>query len=380
MKLIIAPDSFKGSLSAAELCACVRRAALRVFPACEVLSLPVADGGEGTVDSVCAALSGRMQSVTVQNPLGAPVLANYAICEGGRAVLEMAAASGLPLIPPAQRDVMRANTFGTGEMILDALQHGCTSLFIGLGGSATNDGGIGCAAAFGVRFFDAAGVELAPVPAHFLQIERVDLSGLHPLLQDAKITIMSDVKNPLLGEAGATHVYGAQKGASEAQRAQLEAGLAHYIAKVEAATGKAVAHAAGAGAAGGLGAGLLSFTAARLQSGVETVLDLLHFKEKLAGADLVITGEGRMDYQSAYGKVAYGVGMCCKQAQVPCIALVGGLGERAEELHACGIDSMLTTVNGIMPLSKAVEDASALCESAAERMLRMVKIGMELQK
>lgn len=383
MKLIVAPDSFKGSLSAAQLCDCVRRAALRVFPDCSVLALPVADGGEGTVDSLCAALSGTMLTVSVQNPLGAPVAAQYATftsAAGGAhcAVMEMAAASGLPLIPVAQRDVLASNTYGTGEMMLDALQKGCTELYIGIGGSATNDGGIGCAAAFGVQFLNAAGEALAPIPANFTQIETVDLSGLNPLLAKANITIMSDVTNPLLGETGATNVFGKQKGADAAQRAVLEAGLAHYIAKVEAATGKQVADAAGAGAAGGLGAGLLSFTAAAMQSGVDTVLSLLDFDAKLSDADLVITGEGQMDFQSAYGKVAYGVGTRCKSAGVPCIALVGGLGQNAEAMYAHGIDSMMTTVNGVMPLEKAIENAPALCESAAERLLRMVKVGMGL--
>ncbi len=379
MKLIVAPDSFKGSLSAAEVCACVRRAALREFSRCEVISLPVADGGEGTVDSICAALSGSMQNVTVQNPLGAPVSASYAIFDGGSsAALEMAAASGLSLVAPNARDVPRSNTYGTGEMMLDALQKGCTELYIGIGGSATNDGGIGCAAALGVRFLDAAGASLAPIPANFMQIETVDISGLNPLLASANITIMGDVKNPLLGQAGATNVYGAQKGATATQRATLEAGLAHYIAKVEVATGNAVATVEGAGAAGGLGAGLLAFTGAKMQSGVNTVLELLQFDKLLEDADLVITGEGQMDYQSAYGKVAYGVGMRCKAAKVPCIALVGSMGEGAEEMRQYGISSIMTTVNGIMPLSEAVEQAQTLCESAAERALRMVHIGLRL--
>ncbi len=378
MKLIVAPDSFKGSLTAAEICNCVAKAAQRVFPGCTVQSLPVADGGEGTVDSICAALAATLQTVTVQNPLGAPVDAQYAIFGGSNAVLEMAAASGLPLIADDARDIMQSNTYGTGALIMDALQKGCTDLYIGIGGSATNDGGIGCAAAFGVRFLDANGVALAPVPANFMQIETVDMSGLHPLVAAANITIMSDVKNPLLGETGATNVFGKQKGASAAERAALEVGLAHYIACVEAATGKQVAVAEGAGAAGGLGAGLLAFTGAKMQSGVETVLDMLEFDAQLKDADLVITGEGRMDFQSAFGKVAYGVGMRCKAAGVPCIALVGGLGDNAEAMYEHGIDSMMTTVNGVMPLAQAIEDAPALCESAAERMLRMVRAGMKM--
>ncbi len=379
MNIIVAPDSFKGSLTATALCDCVSRAAHRVFPDCTVRSLPVADGGEGTVESICASLSGTMQTVTVQNPLGAPVAASYAIFNGGNsAALEMAAASGLPLIAPQARDVFASSTFGTGEMLLDALQRGCNNLYVGLGGSATNDGGMGCAAAFGVRFLDAAGKVLAPIPANFLKIETVDISGLNPLVAAANITIMSDVKNPLLGETGATNVFGKQKGADEAQRATLEVGLARYIQKVEAATGKQIATAEGAGAAGGLGAGLLAFTNAKLQSGVETVLDMLAFDALLKTADLVITGEGRMDYQSAFGKVAYGVGMRCKAANVPCIALVGGMGERADEMYQYGISSIMTTVNGIMPLSEAVADAATLCEGAAERALRMVKLGMAL--
>ncbi len=379
MRILVAPDSFKGSLRADQVCACVRRAAVRVFPGCSVLSLPVADGGEGTVESICAALGATPQTVMVDNPLGAPVAAKYAIFGQTNAVMEMAAASGLPLIAPQARDVMRATTYGTGQMMLDALEKGCTNLYIGIGGSATNDGGIGFAAACGVRFLDVDGAVLAPIPTSLAKIASIDLSGVHPLLAAANITIMSDVKNPLLGETGATNIFGPQKGATAAQRAALEAGLAHYIAKVEAATGKTLAMAQGAGAAGGLGAALLAFTNATMQSGVETVLEMLDFTAKLADTDLVVTGEGQMDGQSAFGKVAYGVGMRCKAANVPCIALVGGLGENAESMYACGVDSMMIAVNGIMPLSQAIEDAPTLCEAAAERMLRMVRVGMAMK-
>ena len=370
MKIVVAPDSFKGSLSAEQICDIVENAAHEVFPGCEVVKVPAADGGEGTVDSVLASSSGQLRTKTVSDALGRPIAASYALLDSGKAVIEMAAASGLPQIAEADRDVMHSSTRGTGELILDALDHGCREIMIGLGGSATNDGGAGMAAALGVRFLNAAGEELMPVPADFAAIERVDISHLDPRVSDTHFVLMSDVRNPLLGEEGATRVYGPQKGVTDAVFDELESGMSHYIDKVEYAVGFPVRNIPGAGAAGGLGAGLLAFTRAEVTSGIEKVLDLADFDSKLRGADLAVTGEGRMDSQSVYGKVTAGVGKRCEAAGVPCLALVGSVGEGAEAMYDCGITSIVPTVDRIMTLREAIRNAESQCYRAAVRMFR----------
>lgn len=383
MKIIVAPDSFKGSLSALRICQLVTDAAAQVCPGATVLSLPLADGGEGTAEALLQALPGSRRTCSVSGPLGEQISAVYGIFGGktksgedesnGRiAIMDMASASGLTLVSEDQRDVLSASTYGTGEMILDALNQGCHHIYIGLGGSATNDGGMGMAAALGVRFLDSDGTPLPAIPKSMPKIEAIDRSQMDPRLEKAAIIIMSDVKNPLLGDTGATYIYGPQKGVTQKQLPLLDSWMAHYIEKVEKATGRRVRHIEGAGAAGGLGAGLLAFTSANIQSGIETVLDLLHFQEHLSDADFVITGEGRMDYQSAYGKVVSGVGLRCKDAGIPCYALVGSIGPGADKLYDYGITSILPTVDHIMSLEEAIANAEALCLSAAIRLLRFV--------
>lgn len=384
MKIIVAPDSFKGSLSALRICQLVTHAAALVCPGATVLSLPLADGGEGTAEALLQALPGNRRTCTVTGPQGKPISATYGIfgeetagekaaTDGRIAIMDMASASGLTLVSDENRDVLSASTYGTGEMILDALSQGCHHIYIGLGGSATNDGGMGMAAALGVRFLDEDGNFLPAMPKSMLKIEAIDRSQIDPRLEKVSITIMNDVKNPLLGDTGATYIYGPQKGVTKEQLPLLDSWMAHYIEKVEESTGRSLRHIEGAGAAGGLGAGLLAFTPARIQSGIETVLDLLHFQEHLSRADFVITGEGRMDYQSAYGKVVSGVGLRCKEAGIPCYALVGSIGPGAEKLYDYGITSILPTVDHIMSLEEAIADAEKLCLSAAIRLLRFVR-------
>ncbi len=378
MRIMVAPDSFKGSLSAETICNIVEQAAKKVFADCEVEKIPVADGGEGTVESILATLGGELVEVKVQNPMGQEILATYGIFGDDQAIIEMAAASGLPLIDPEQRDILCSNTYGTGQLILDALERGCTTIYMGLGGSATNDGGIGCAHALGVKFLDESNQALEPIPANFMKMKGVDLSGLHSKIADTNFIILSDVKNPLLGELGATAVFGKQKGASEEEQLQLENGLAHYSTLLECVFHKDYATLEGAGAAGGLGAGLIAFANATMKSGVETILEILAFQDKLQNVQLVVTGEGRMDYQSAYGKVAYGVGNLCKKNLIPCVAIVGGMGERAQEMYEHGITTIITTVNGVMKIEEAVERAEELCFDAAERLFNGIKLGMRL--
>lgn len=380
MRIMIAPDSFKGSLSASEICDLVERAAKEVFVDCEVEKMPVADGGEGTVESILATLEGEKVVVEVKDPLGRDIVATYGVFNDNKAVIEMAEASGLPLVSTEDRDVMHSNTFGTGQLILDAIEKGCTTIYMAIGGSATNDGGMGCANALGVKFLDENEKELKPVPANLLKIKTVDISGISKKIRETNFVILSDVKNSLLGERGATYVFGKQKGATIEEQAQLEAGLAHYIAVVEKAVDQSICQIEGAGAAGGLGAGLMAFTNATMRSGVETVLEILDFEEKIQDVKLVVTGEGRMDYQSAYGKVAYGVGSLCKKNQIPCVAIVGGMGEHADAMYEHGISSIMTTVNGVMSMEEAVEHASELCTDAAERLFRLVKLGMTVKE
>ena len=385
MKIIVAPDSFKGSLTALRICELVQDAAATVCPQAEVIALPLADGGEGTADAVLHALHGTRRTCSVHGPLGNPVTCEYGIFDGRKinstpptfpatriAVMDMAAASGLTLVDNAERDVLHSSTYGTGEMILDALNQGCKQIYIGLGGSATNDGGMGMAAALGVRFLDENGQELAPVPVSMAKIVSVDASGMDARMQQVPITIMSDVRNPLLGKTGATYVYGPQKGVTQEQLPIIDSWMEHYMDCVEQCISREIRTIPGAGAAGGLGAGLLAYSRATMKSGIETILELTDFDALLRDADFVITGEGRMDYQSAYGKVVSGVGMHCQAQGVPCYALVGSIGDGAEALYDYGITSILPTVNGIMTLEEAISNAEPLCYDATVRLLRFL--------
>lgn len=259
MKIMVAPDSFKGSLSAEKICEIVESAAKRVFEGCSVEKVPVADGGEGTVESILAALDGENINVNVCNAIGEEIVASYGVFDQNQAIIEMAAASGLPLVSPEKRNIMSSNTYGTGQLILDALERGCTTIYMGLGGSATNDGGIGCAHALGVKFLDENKHELAPIPENFNYIKEIDMSQMHPKVSSTNFIILSDVKNPLLGKLGATAVFGKQKGAGEVEQLQLEKGLEHYNTILKQMFNKDYADQEGAGAAGGLGAGLMAF-------------------------------------------------------------------------------------------------------------------------
>lgn len=367
MKLVVAPDSFKGSLEAIEICHIAEKVAHRLFETVEVVKLPMADGGEGTVNAMLDALHGERVTVSVHSPDQRMIQATYGLFDGHKAVMEMAQASGITLVE--HRDLWQLNTYGTGEMILDALNRGVDTIYLGIGGSATNDGGLGFASALGVKFLDKQGMELPPVPASLNAIAQVDQSGLDARMERLQLIIMSDVKNPLLGEKGASAVFGPQKGATPEMVVELNAGLTHLSQVVP--NGVALAERAGAGGAGGLGFGLLAFTKATMQSGVETILELLQMEQAIEGADLVLTGEGRMDGQSAFGKVAYGVGRLCKKHEIPCVAIVGSLGQGYQEMYNHGITSMITTVDGIMTLETAMEQGEQLCEAGIERALRL---------
>lgn len=378
MKFLFASDSFKGTLSSRRTAELLTRAAQEIFPGCECRCLEVADGGEGTTEAVLSAAGGRRMEAMVCGPLWERRKACYAALDGRRAVMEMAAASGLPLVPAELRDPRNTTSYGTGELIRGALDKGFRDLSIAIGGSATNDGGIGCMRALGVRFLDEDGNELSGCGGDLIKIRSIDRSGLDPRLRDTHVTVMCDVTNPLCGENGATHTFGKQKGGTPEILDELEAGMENYRELLRREFGIDMDEEPGAGAAGGLGAALLSFLRAELRSGIETVLDLIEFDKKLEGVSLVVTGEGRADWQSAFGKVMQGVGRRCLRQGVPAVAIVGSMGDGAEQIFDYGIESMITTVNGVMPLEEALERAEELYLGAARRLFRMLRAARSL--
>lgn len=379
MKFLFASDSFKGTLSSEQIITLLDAAAKNVFPDCETMGIPVADGGEGTIDAVISVLHGSIYEVDVHGPLMEEVVSRYGETGNGAAVIEMAAASGLPMVPVDKRDPRVTTTYGTGELIKTALDRGCRDITIAIGGSATNDGGMGAMRALGIRFLDENGEALSGCGNDLARVADIDISGLHSAVKDARFTIMCDVNNPLTGPDGATYTFGKQKGGSPEILDELEQGMIHYAALIREKVGTDVDQIPGSGAAGGLGAAFCVFLKAEMKSGIETVLDLIHFDELLEGVDLVITGEGRIDWQSAFGKVPSGIGNRCRKKGIPAIAIVGGMGDKAEMIFDHGIDSIITTINGAMGLDEALERAEELYAGAAERAFRMVKAGMRLQ-
>ena len=379
MKLLFASDSFKGSLSSEKTVELLARAAKDVFGDVEYEGVPVSDGGEGTVDAVVAAEHGTKISVDVYGPLMTRIKAEYGRLDDNRAVIEMAAASGLPLIAREERNPLNTTTFGTGELIRDALERGFRDLSIAIGGSATNDGGMGCMRALGVKFLDARGNELQGNGSDLERVASIDVSGLDPRIKDTKITVMCDVTNPLTGKDGATYTFGAQKGATPDMQARLEAGMLNYKSVIMKQFGFDPDDIPGSGAAGGLGTALMVFLKGEMRSGIETVLDLIKFDERLEGVDLCVTGEGRTDWQSCFGKVMQGVGMHAKAKGVPVLGLSGGLGKDAMNICDYGVNSLMTTVNSPMDITEAIDRAEELYYEGAVRMFRFVKTGMDMR-
>lgn len=380
MNFLFASDSFKGSLSSDKINKILCETAEKIFPDSRCKGVFMADGGEGTVQAIMAETGGELRTVTVKNPLFEDITATYGCIGKTAAVIEMATASGLPLIPQRKRNPLYTTSYGTGQLIADALDHGIADITIALGGSATNDGGMGAMTALGVRFLDKDGIALSGTGENLERVWDIDLSNMHPGVKNTKFTIMCDVNNPLIGPDGATLTFGAQKGGDSAALPRLEAGMTHYAEVLKKCLGSDAAGLPGAGAAGGLGAAFLAFLNGKLKSGIETVLDLIHFDDLLKKADFVITGEGRMDWQSVCGKVPYGVGMRCRAAGVPAAAIVGGMGTGAEKIYACGVCSVMPITNGPMGLDEAVECAEELYRDAAERLFRLLKAGMDIQE
>ncbi len=380
MKFLFASDSFKGTLSSETIIGLLTQSAKEIFPGCETAGTLIADGGEGTVDAVIAMTKGSMIEVPVHGPLMEETAATYGKINDSSAIIEMAAASGLPMVPTELRNPLNTTTYGTGELIRDALDKGFRNISIALGGSATNDGGMGAMAALGVKFFDQDGVLLKGVGSDLAKVARVDVSGLHPAVAETTFTVMCDVNNPLTGPDGATYTFGKQKGGTPEILDQLEAGMLSYAKVAGEALGRDIDHIPGAGAAGGLGAAVCGFLNATLKSGIETVLDLIDFDQMLEGVDLVVTGEGRIDWQSAFGKVPSGIGMRCKRKGIPAVAIVGGMGNGAEKIYDFGVESILPTINGAMDIEEALERAEELYKAAADRMFRFLKAGMSIAR
>ena len=379
MKLVFASDSFKGTLSSEQTVELLTKAAHEVFGPCETFGVPVADGGEGTTDAVILARKGQKIYEEVHGPLMETVMAYYGRLSDKEAVLEMAQASGLPMVPEELRNPLNTTTYGTGELVKAALDAGYTDISIAIGGSATNDGGMGFASALGVRFLDADGNVLEGKGSELEKVAHIDVSGLDEMAKKAHFTVMCDVTNPLCGKDGATFTFGKQKGGTPEILERLEKGMCNYRDVIIKEFGINPDDTPGTGAAGGLGAALKIFLNAEMKSGIETVLDLIDFDKILEGVDLVVTGEGRTDWQSCFGKVMQGVGDRAKKYDIPVTALCGGLGKGYDQIYEHGIDSIMTTVDAPMPLAKALEKAEELYYKGAIRMFRMVRAGMRLQ-
>ena len=382
MYIVVAPQSLKGSLDAQEVGQAIAEGIRRVWSNADIRVVPVADGGEGTVQALVAATGGKVMRVLVTGPLVEQVVANYGMLGGDQsetAVIEMAAAAGLPLVPPGQRDPRKTTTRGVGEMMQAAMAAGAKRLLIGIGGSATNDGGAGMAQALGVQLLDDQGNELPVGGAALAHLARIDVTNLDPRLKDMEIQVASDVTNPLCGPEGATAVYGPQKGATPEMVRELDAALAHYGELLRRDVGADVMNAPGAGAAGGLGAGLLAFAHAHLVPGAHLVLKTLDFATTIKGAALVLTAEGRLDSQTAYGKAVGAVAQTAKAAGAWVVALAGSVTADDAALAKMGIVAALSICNGPMALDESMRQARPLLADAAERAARLIELGQGMR-
>ncbi|CAI0889906.1 glycerate kinase [Serratia quinivorans] len=374
-KVVIAPDSFKESLSAMAVAEAIERGFRQIYPQVQYVKLPMADGGEGTVDSMVAATGGEIVRVEVTGPLGQPVSAFYGLLgEGETAVIEMAAASGLHLAPKGQRDPRITTSYGTGELILAALEHGVKTIILGIGGSATNDGGAGMMQALGARLLDDQQQPLPPGGAALARLAQIDLSAVDPRLQQVSVTAACDVDNPLCGPHGASAVFGPQKGATPEMVTQLDAALSHFGSLLQQATSREVLNAPGAGAAGGMGAALLGMLNARLRPGIEIVIETLRLEEALRDADLVITGEGRLDSQSIHGKTPIGVARVAKRHGLPVIGIAGSLSKDYQVVHQHGIDAAFSVLDRVVTLEEALTDAADNLEVTARNVAAVWKL------
>lgn len=376
MKFVLAPDSFKGGCSAIEVATAMKTGLSRVFPEAEYDLVPMADGGEGTVQSLVDATHGEMITVSVTGPLGNKVMASYGLLgDGTTAAIEMAQASGIQYVNEATHNPMITTTYGTGELIMDALNHGAQKIILGIGGSATNDGGAGMAQAIGVHLRDIEGNELAPGGGQLDNLATIDIRHVDPRIPKTKILIASDVTNPLVGETGASVIFGPQKGATSEMVKRLDANLVRYAAIIKHDLGKNIAHAPGAGAAGGLGAGLMAFTNSQMKKGIDLVIEYTHLKERVQDADFVFTGEGGIDSQTQYGKTPFGVALAAKSVAptAPVIVLSGNIGDGLSILYRPdAIDAIFPTATAAKSLAKAIADAASDIELVSENIGRLI--------
>ncbi len=380
-KIVIAPDSFKGNLTSLEVASCIEKGIKRVLPKVKCIKVPMADGGEGTVQSMVDAAKGKLIKKRVKGPTGKLVTAYYGwLTEQNTAVIEMAEASGLPLVVGRDKNPLKTTTYGTGQLMLDAINKGAKKIIIGIGGSATNDGGVGMAQALGVKFLNAKGKEIKKLGAGGMlsKIASIDMLKLDPRVHKTEIIVACDVKSPLYGKKGAAYVFGPQKGATPKIVTILDANLKHLGSLIKRDLKKSIGRMPGAGAAGGLGAGLVAFTGAKLQSGIDTVLEATQLSKYIRGADLVITGEGRIDFQTAFGKTLAGVAKAAKKHNVPVIAIGGALSDDAANVFAHGIDGIASASVKNMSLEEALRDSRAYITNAAERVIRVILIGKKI--
>lgn len=371
-RFIVIPDSFKGTMSSSEICAIMEKVILTHYPDAQVTAIPVADGGEGSVDAFLQAMGGEKVFVPVQGPYGETIQGFYGLLPDGTAVVEMAAAAGLPLVGD-NRHAEKTTTYGVGQLMLAAAQAGCRQLIVGLGGSSTNEGGCGAAAAAGVRFYNNAGQEFIPVGETLQDIARIDTSALHPSLKNIPIITMCDIDNPLCGANGAAAVFAPQKGADPECVKMLDAGLQHMSEIVKRDLHKDILNLAGAGAAGGMGGGMVAFFDSTLQMGIETVLDAVQFDQLLETADVVLSGEGKIDQQSLRGKVVIGVARRTKKANVPLWAIVGDIGDDITAAYEEGVSGIFSINRVAIPYKEARQRAREDLALTVENILRFVK-------
>lgn len=374
-RIVIAPDSFKESLDAGRVAEAISAGFMKVFPDLAVIKIPMADGGEGLVKTLVQATEGRLITSKVTGPLGSPVEAEWGILGDGKTcVIEMAAASGLPLVPPEKRNPLLTTTYGTGELIRNALSANCKRIIVGIGGSATNDGGAGMAQALGARLLDANGNDVGMGAQGLDHLYSIDTSAMDARIKLVEFLVAVDVKNPLCGPSGASYVYGPQKGATAQMLPVLDGILNRYAATILRDVGVNVLDFPGGGAAGGLGAGLVAFLGASVKPGVDVVLDVVDLDAIMqSGIDLVITGEGEINGQTAFGKVPVGVAKLAKRYGVPVIALVGSIGEGAEDVLGCGVDAYFSLVPRPMNLNECIDLAELLLTDLAEQCARMIR-------
>lgn len=378
MKIVVAMDSFKGSLTSLEAGDAVRRGLLSARPDATVTVRALADGGEGTADAIVSALGGEMIQKEVTGPLGTPVTAKYGYLPAREtAVIEMAEAAGLPLVPPEARDPLYTTTFGVGELILDALGRGCRRFLVGLGGSATNDGGAGMLSALGISFLNGEGKPIPRGAIGLRELASIDTAQADGRLWECTFTVACDVKNPLCGEEGCSHVFAPQKGGTEETVPQMDLWLKRYADLTQEALGRDLAKTPGAGAAGGMGFAFLAYLSATLTPGIDLVTREIGLDADMEGADLVVTGEGRLDGQSAMGKTPVGVAALAKRYNIPVIALAGSVGEGADAVNGAGIDAFFPILRRPCTLSEAMDpqNAAAALSSAAEQALRLFLVG-----